>query len=72
MRTKINELLIQEKSLGVRSSDPFDKFMKRVHSKHREELISKLKKIKSENKTVFGYGASYQRKRDIAVLRVFG
>ena len=54
---KISELLSLEKAMGINTSKPFDEFRKRVFI-HREDIILKLEKIRKENKTVFGYGAS--------------
>lgn len=51
----INELIEKEKIYN--SLEPFIKFKNNVIS-HKAELLSLLKKLKAENKKVFGYGAS--------------
>ena len=51
----INEVLEKEKIYDTR--EPFVAFKNNIEA-HKEELFSLLKKLKSENKTVFGYGAS--------------
>lgn len=53
----INWLIEEEYKMGLDTLTPYLEFAERVKS-HRESLVSLLKKIKEEGKTVYGYGAS--------------
>jgi len=54
---KINKLLTFENAMGLHTFAPYEKFKKQVFE-HRDKLIAKIEEIRSENKTLFGYGAS--------------
>lgn len=54
---RVKSLLEYEKVLNLLSPDPYLAFFKRVQ-KNKQDTLDLLKKIKSEGKTVIGYGAS--------------
>ena len=54
---KIKDALAVEETRGFNDVGVYEVFNKRA-VQHREDLLSLLKKIKAENKKVFGYGAS--------------
>lgn len=54
---KVKDILLNEGALQLSRMQVFEKFRDRV-VKHRDKLIAVIKKIKNENKTIFGYGAS--------------
>ena len=53
----INSILEEEKNIGLDKVNIHYDFSQRV-SKHKEDLIQLIKKINSEGKKIFGYGAS--------------
>jgi SAM-dependent methyltransferase len=53
----INWLIDQETRLGLTSPTPFRAFEERVY-RHRDDLSSLLRTLKSDGKSVLGYGAS--------------
>jgi len=53
----IEAVAAEEKSLGLDSLEPYERFAKGVFE-HRDALRDTLKRLKRERKTVFGYGAS--------------
>jgi SAM-dependent methyltransferase len=53
----IGSILAEEKRLGLHTLVPYEQFAERVFA-HRDALLDTLRRIKSEGKTVFGYGAS--------------
>ena len=53
----IAETMQKEKKTGVMDSAAFSKFKSNV-TRHRKELLTLLKTLKQNKKTVFGYGAS--------------
>lgn len=52
----VNELLELEKNIGLDKFDTYLQFAERIR-KLKEDLLSILKKLKSENKKIIGYGA---------------
>jgi hypothetical protein len=56
-QSKINQILMDETTLGLDTTRAFDDFKVRVE-KARNDLMSFLKKAKSEGKRVYGLGAS--------------
>jgi hypothetical protein len=53
----INWLIDEEYKMGLDALKPYNEFAKRVES-HRESLVNLIKSLKSDGKTVYGYGAS--------------
>lgn len=53
----VEKILLEENNKGLDGLKPYKDFEKRVY-RHRNDLIRFIKKIRSENKKVFGYGAS--------------
>lgn len=53
----IDATLSDERALGLDSCAPYEAFRKRIDS-HRHELTGLLRSLKSEGRTVLGYGAS--------------
>jgi len=53
---RVNNLLLEEKKLGLDKFETFETFGKNVE-KHRNELMSLLKSFKEQGKTIVGYGA---------------
>lgn len=52
----VNDLIKLEKSMNLHNEEGFKEFAKRVKEK-KEELVSLIKKLKSENKKIIAYGA---------------
>lgn len=53
----IEWLIDEEYKMGLDTPKPYFDFAERVKS-HRESLVSLIRKIRSEGKTIYGYGAS--------------
>jgi len=53
----IDHILSEERNKGLDSLVPYQDFKQRVY-KHRDDLIKFIQEVKSENKTILGYGAS--------------
>ena len=53
----IESILANERKLGLHTLVPYEQFAERVFA-HRDALLDTLRRIKTEGKTVFGYGAS--------------
>lgn len=53
----INKVLKEEEDLQLSILTPYVQFKKNVHQ-HRDQLKEFIKECKSQNKTIFGYGAS--------------
>jgi len=56
-KSNINKFKQKEKKLEINSKNTWTNFKYQVQ-KHKEDLIKIIKKLKKENKKVFGYGAS--------------
>ncbi len=54
---RINQFLSVEEDRGFNKMAVYEEFREKT-IRHKEELVKLIKKIKSENKKVFGYGAS--------------
>ena len=53
----INWLLDQEKAMGLSTPKPYRDFEERVY-RHRDDLVRLIRALKTDGKTVLGYGAS--------------
>jgi len=53
----INKILKNETKLKLHTLEPYMKFQDNI-IRHRKELLSLIKDLKNQNKTIFGYGAS--------------
>jgi hypothetical protein len=54
---EVKKILANEERLSLNTLQPFEKFTKNITA-HRDRLIATIKKIKGQNKTILGYGAS--------------
>ncbi len=53
----IEWLFEQESNMGINTIKPYEEFSNRVF-RHRDDLISLITKLRADNKTIIGYGAS--------------
>jgi hypothetical protein len=53
----INWLIDEEYKMGLHTTKPYNEFAERVNS-HKESLVNLIRSLRSDGKTVYGYGAS--------------
>jgi ABC-type Fe3+-hydroxamate transport system substrate-binding protein len=50
-------LIDEEYKMGLHTTKPYNEFAERVNS-HKESLVNLIRSLRSDGKTVYGYGAS--------------